>query len=570
LIHRPNALIAASAVLVLAAAARIISTYQVFSQTSDEPAHLATGMEWLQKGTYALEPLHPPLARIAAALGPYLSGIRLPDQPDVWGSGNALFFARGNYLRTLFLARLGVLPFFLIAAFLVFYWARTRYGDASAFFAVLLFTTSPVVLAHSGLATTDMAAAAAVIGTLAAWIAWMEKPGYRSSVILGAAAGLATLCKFSVPLFLAAAIVSLLLWRWWFERSKTKALPRLPFIRTRQLAFACAIACFVLWAGYRFSLGSLTATLKPPYAKLDRFVGRSGTAHNLAYAVVESSWIPAPQFFQGLRDVRLKESMGHTGYLLGQIRDSGWWYFFPVALLVKTPIPFLIFIGLGLFYLRQRARDWIAFAPAIAAAAILLVCIPSRINIGIRHILPIYPLLAILAGVGAAGLWNTARFARAAKASVLLLLMWQAVISWRSQPDFLAYFNEFAGSHPEKILIDSDLDWGQDLLRLSAALGQRHIPAISIAYAGSAKLDLGRFGLPPFHVLAPHEQATGWIAISMLRLKVGGLGLPEDSFRWLSHYSPAALIGHSIYLYYVPPAPPGQALPADAYVVSKK
>src|SRR5208337_2736316 len=111
----------AIAVIVLAAiaVARIVSTYHVFTQTTDEPAHIATGMEWLQWGSYAFEPLHPPLARVAVALGPYLSGLRLQDHRNLWIEGNELLFANGRYLHNLSLARAGVLPFFLFATFLV-------------------------------------------------------------------------------------------------------------------------------------------------------------------------------------------------------------------------------------------------------------------------------------------------------------------------------------------------------------------------------------------------------------------------------------------------------------------
>jgi hypothetical protein len=225
-------------------------------------------------------------------------------------------------------------------------------------------------------------------------------------------------------------------------------------------------------------------------------------------------------------------------------------------LAVKSTIPFLILAGMGTFYLGKSAwltdGDWIAVAPAVAALTLLLVCLPSRINIGVRHILPIYPLLAIIGGVGACRFWGSAKPKYAGPALILALLAWQLISSIRTHPDYLAYFNEFAGQHPERILLDSDLDWGQDLLRLSAVLQQRHIDQISIAYAGSSKLDLSRFGLPPFQLLAPHQPATGWIAISLLQLKVGGLGLPDDSFSWLDAYKPVDLVGRSIQLYYVP------------------
>jgi hypothetical protein len=128
--------------------------------------------------------------------------------------------------------------------------------------------------------------------------------------------------------------------------------------------------------------------------------------------------------------------------------------------------------------------------------------------------------------------------------------------SIRAHPDYLAYFNELAGQHPERILIDSDLDWGQDLLRLSSALQQRHVEEVSIAYAGSAELDLRQFDLPSFRILAPYEKTRGWIAISLLRLKTGGFGLPDDSFWWLEAYKPVCLVGRSIRLYYVPDLAP--------------
>ena len=115
--------------LVAIAVVRIVSTYHVFGQTTDEPDHVATGMEWLQYGTYTFEPLHPPLARVAVALGPYLSGLRLKDHRNFWIEGNELLLANGQYLHNLALARVGVLPFFLLATFLVWYWARMRYGD---------------------------------------------------------------------------------------------------------------------------------------------------------------------------------------------------------------------------------------------------------------------------------------------------------------------------------------------------------------------------------------------------------------------------------------------------------
>jgi hypothetical protein len=551
--------------------ARIISTYHVFSQTSDEPAHLATGIEWLEQGTYTLETLHPPLARVAVALGPYLSGLRLAGQGDVWQEGNGMLLTHGRYLHNLKLARLGTLPFFLVATLLVWYWARVRYGNGPALMATLLFTTSPVVLAHAGFATTDMAITAGFTGALIAYINLLERPTYLRSAILGVALGLAILCKFSALVFLPACGLALLIWRFPGRNKKEEPQGTGRFQWRRGLALAALAMCFIVWAGYRFSVGSLTSASQRSHPRLDRFLGSGRTLRKVAYAAAEFPAVPAPAFFRGLDRLRMKEGRGHTGYLLGQIRETGWWYFFPVALAVKTTLPLLVLIGMGIFYLgksARRERNWIAAAPVVAALALLLVCMPSRINIGVRHILPIFPLFAIIAGVGACRFWNSAKLWRSPKlkfagfAVILTLLAWHLTSSIRAHPDYLAYFNELAGQHPERILIDSDLDWGQDLLRLSAILKTMHIQEVSIAYAGSAEMDLGQFGLPRFRVLAPHQPTTGWIAISLLRLKAGGLGFPRDAFTWLAAYKPVGVVGRSIWLFYVPDSPHGEAEPS--------
>jgi 4-amino-4-deoxy-L-arabinose transferase-like glycosyltransferase len=535
---------------------RIQSTYHVFNQTTDEPAHIATGMEWLQWGTYTFEPLHPPLARVAVSIGPYLSGLRLQDHRNLWIEGNELLFANGRYLHNLSLARLGVLPFFLLATILVWYWARTRYGNGPALVATLLFTTSPTILAHAGLATTDMAATATFMAALLAYVNFLKTPTFLRAAILGATAALTALSKFSALVFLLACALTLLLTRWLVGR-RTKALAtatvRTPYACT--LALAALVLFLVVWAGYRFSIGSAADAAARPHTTIDQLFGATGTLHSAAYAVAEYPFIPAPAFFQGLAKLRYKETIGHKSYLLGHIRQTGWWYFFPVTMAVKLTIPFLAFVAIGVFFLMKPVwrgtADWIALTPLVAALTGLLICMPSHINIGVRHILPIYPLLAIIAGVGACSFWKSARPKNAGPAVIFALLAWHLAASVRAHPDYLAYFNEFAGQHPESILIDSDLDWGQDLLRLSAALQQRHVEQLSIAYAGSSKLDLKNFGLPPFRELQPHQAATGWIAISLLQLKGGALGLPKDSYSWLEAYQPVDMVGRSIRLYYV-------------------
>jgi 4-amino-4-deoxy-L-arabinose transferase-like glycosyltransferase len=544
---------------------RIVSTFSVFSQTTDEPAHVAAGMEWLQRGTYTLEPLHPPLARIAVALGPYLSGLRLTGEGHIWVEGNEILLARGQYLHNLALARSGVLPFFLLATFMVWYWSRAKYGNWPSIVSALLFTTSPVVLAHAGLATTDTAITATFSAALLALVSLLERASYLRSMIFGIAVGVALLSKFSFLVFLPAAGLALLTCRCLLRKNDTgKHAGAESFRWSRGLALAALLSFVVVWGGYRFSISSITDQSARPHPTIDRFAGSSGAVHSFAYSLAESRWVPAPGLFRGIAQLRQKNAVGARAYLFGDVRQTGWWYFFLVALAVKTTIPFLVLIGVGIVSLTRTAwlqRDWLAAAPVAAALALLLVCMSSQINIGVRHILPIYPLFAISGGVGARSLWNSVKVRYAGPVVVMVLLSWHLVSSVRAHPDYLAYFNEFAGQHPEKILVDSDLDWGQDLLRLSAVLQKKHIDRVSIAYAGSPDLDLHQFSIPTFRELRPYQPTTGWIAISLLRLKAGGFGLPSDGFFWLEAYQPVCLVGRSILLYDVSRLTFGEASP---------
>jgi hypothetical protein len=545
------------------AAARIISTYGVFSQTFDEPAHIAAGMEWLDKGTFTAEPLHPPLARVAVALGPFLTGARSTgyERFQLYQEGNEILYSGGQYSRTLALARLGILPFFLLATSVVCIWTWMLFGRATALLAVLLFTTLPPVLAHAGLATTDLPLAATLVGALLAFVYWLNRRTLPRSLLLGAAIASALVSKLSALLFLPSCGLALLLCHWLQGRDVTDprrgGRPRIAAL----IGPVILAAFLVVWGVYRFSVRCLVTPGQSRYSTLDRYFGTHGKLHDLAYWVAESVPIPAADFSVGVYElfaIRYSPKYSNTSYLLGKVYTSGKWYYFPVVLAVKSPIPFLLFAGVGLAVLgRERSlqRKWSGLAPGLAALVLLVVCLPSKINLGGRYILAVYPLLAITAGFGAAALWNSSRNRAAARAAVVALLLWQLISSARIHPDYLAYFNEFAGGHPDRILVDSDLDWGQDLLRLADTLRMRGIDAVSIAYFGTA--DLSQHNLPRLLPLEPHQRERGWIAISETAFKMGNTiplyQPPYDGYSWLEDYQPVAMVGRSIRLYYLPP-----------------
>src|SRR5438552_9214278 len=135
---------------------RIVSTYHVFNATIDEASHIAGGIEWWDTGRYTLETKHTPLARVSVAIGPYLAGVRWMGF-KTWRDTYPILTTTGNYWHNLTLGRLGVLPYFIIATLVVFFWTKRLFGTTAAVLSAAVFTQLPTILAHSSVATTDVA-----------------------------------------------------------------------------------------------------------------------------------------------------------------------------------------------------------------------------------------------------------------------------------------------------------------------------------------------------------------------------------------------------------------------------
>ncbi|MCM2317082.1 MAG: glycosyltransferase family 39 protein, partial [Thermoanaerobaculia bacterium] len=199
--------------LTFVALTRVVSTWTVFNQTFDEPTHVAAGMEWLERGTYRLAVPHPPLGRIACAIGPYLAGLRLPREIEgplpVLDAGNKILYSNGSYTRNLSLARAGNLLWLLAGIAMVWAWGRLIFGQLASLAAIAVFTHTPVVLAYAGLATTDMPVIAAFGAALLAITLWFDRPTLRRALVAGLAAAAAVLCKLLSVLFLPAAGIAL-------------------------------------------------------------------------------------------------------------------------------------------------------------------------------------------------------------------------------------------------------------------------------------------------------------------------------------------------------------------------
>jgi hypothetical protein len=516
--------------MVAIAGARIISTYHELSLTTDEPFHFACAIEYLANHSFTQDVENPPIARAVEALPAYaLLRARPAGESDPWAEGVAIIARSGNFDRTVFWLRLGTLPFFLLACLVVGYWSGHAFGKPIAVLAVSLFTLLPTTLTDAGLITTDMALGASVGAAFLASILWAENPTWARALLLGGCCALAALSKFSALGYISSSMTLALVCYSFACRPSWEQWRQVIGQHAWTFVLVLATSALMVWAAYGFSFGAVRLT------------------HDRTFA------LPAPEFFAGLRTVNLHFRSGHSAFLLGKTGRTGWWYYYPIALLMKTPIAFLILLGVGVYVcLKNRAR--LAYLlPVAFSATILLVAMTARINIGIRHIAPIYIGLAIMAALGLAQLLEAIRLS---PFTAVALVLWMTVSVALVHPDYLAYFNGFAGHHPENVLVDSNYDWGQDLIFLSRRLRQLDAKTVSLACSNGVQnphyLQLW-YRLPEITPLDPHAPSPGWSAVcSTVDKALRSLMLSRQPgvVPWYDQMDPTERVG-SIYLYYV-------------------
>ncbi len=483
--------------IILVAAVRVALTYRLTAPGFDETCHVAAAIELVDHHTYTLDPVHPPLSRLAMGIPLYFAGARFPDLPpntpgmdDYNVVGNHILYDDGHYIKKLLVARAVMLPFLALLTFLVFLWTRREFGTMAGLVSAALFTTLPIVLAFSSLAYTDIPAATAQFAALFAICNWLEKPlSWRGTLLFSVVVSAAFLTKFTSILFLFFGGGGMLVCRWLITRKlHGTTSERTPWLK--HLSAAALTMLVLVWLGYGFSVGNIREAMQLSVNNMPSFQHFPGPLRSFARTVViKDPLVPAPALLHGLSSVWVLNKSGTQSYLFGKVKTGGWWYFFPAGLMFKSPLPFLLLCLIAVVPLWQSARKsrWTHLAPAAAVLAILVSTMPVGYKVGVRHVLIVFPLLAMLAAFSVVYLWRLQGKARPWGRTLLFaLLAWQGVSTVRAQQDFIAYFNEFAGNDPSKILLQGcDLDCGQDVYRLASNLRTRQVPPYILRYGAA-------------------------------------------------------------------------------------
>jgi len=545
----------AGLLLGILAAAQITSA-RLEVQTPDEAVHLVSGYSIWREGRFSLNAENPPVSKLLSAAPLLWLKPDLPrEKGDAWQEENSVAisvpFLYRNRLpadRILFWGRVPTMLVTLGFGAALAAWTRYRFGRRAALAALALFCLDPNVVAHGRYVTSDMHGACFYF--LAA-VAWGEYLVRRRFVFLAAAAVLSAVgicAKFNLVI-LPVLFLAMTLWHAHAKRQRVAG-------RTwRDFALYLAILAPVIWALYGFEMrtmasdqpvarflsldsGALRATAvlpRPAIALLDPSTPAGTFVHWIAAHVP----IPAYSFFKGLYRLFNHSYWGHRGYLLGRVSDRGWWYYFPIAFLVKTPTGTLLLLILAASLGRRlRTGEYPLGLLLIPPAFYFALSIDSSINIGWRHILPIYAFLFVWAGIAI----SQVRGARRAIAGLALLLL--GCESALIYPDYLAFFNSLSGGsrNGPRYLLDSNIDWGQDVLKLKRYMARQGLPSIALDYFGSA--DLAYYGVrfePLAGALRRAERRQAAFSVTQWQWH------PE--YAWLRRCEPLARVGYSIYIY---------------------
>ncbi len=552
------------------------------SETFDEPCHMYSGYRILKYGDFGINPEHPPLLKMVAAMPLLKLKNEPPDQKIFFRGACALggraLLSNNDTGKLLFRARSAAAIFSIVLVIVLFLAVREMFGKGPAFLALVLAVFEPTLVANGALVTTDMAITCFLFATVYAFWRYTQRPSIARLLVCALAAGLALASKhsglFVLPLL---AVLAALDWAMPESGENAQQIEGRPMKALRLVTAVVAITVIsvgILWSFYDFRYRARPAPVEiiPPLSVYATPIAH--TPIDKPFALLERWHILPESYLYGLLDV-LYVSHGRPTFLLGNWYITGKWYYFPVAFFIKSTLPFMVLLLLAVVGFAFGANAAAAESTgqkstarrllflAVPPALYFLVSLTSKMNLGVRHILPMFPFLIALTAAGAWRLW---RRSRAWAVVVGLLVAFHIFSSLRSFPDYLPYSNELFGGKEKtyQLLNTSNADWGQGLKETASYLEDHNTGDCWLAYFGTgspAAYGIHCKPLPGFFNLGAAQFLSGGCAAKDPDLQgtlIIGANVPTGSingplalnpFSQFLHLTPSANIGGSMLVF---------------------
>ncbi|HCE44305.1 MAG TPA: hypothetical protein DET40_12220 [Lentisphaeria bacterium] len=492
------------------------------SPTFDETVHVTGGVCYWKTDDYRINPENGNFPQRWAAIPLlYDKNLKVPlftkstsIESNEWLTAYDFLYKKGNNPDRIFmLAKTMMVLLSLLLGLVVYFWSKKIFGIEGAALSLLLYAFSPTILAHSRLVTSDIAAALGFIASL--WAIWymLEKITVTRVLLASLCLSMLFLSKMSAFMIIPMYMIMIAVRLKTCPELEVRIPGRVLKLRSQAgqlVAFLSAglvnalIIAFFIWMSFGFR-----------YSMLNDDIGKRGIMDNNWHDILKDTGMPGkvidftrqhrllPEAYLFGFQFVLKKSEFRYAYLNGECRLTGWWYYFPYACLVKTPLPVLGLLAMILFLAVKRLRplspDAIIEKIYPVIPLIILVCVfgtfamASKMNIGHRHVLVLYPAAFILAGAGWLLLKKAGDIARF---SAIFLVIWFIAESMSIWPHYLAYFNQLAGgpANGYRHMVDSSLDWGQDLKGLGKWLKKKDLlnqkkTNVYVSYFGIACID---------------------------------------------------------------------------------
>ena len=550
--------------------------------TFDELAHIPAGYSYLTEQDYRLNPEHPPLAKDISAIPLLFLNLNFPDNDQVWlqeksapawwvqfDFGKKFLYDSGNNPREIiFWSRFAAIIMLILLGWLLFWWTKKITNNTVALGVLALFAFSPTFLAHGRLANTDVGAVFGALLAIIFWLKFIQNPTWKNVLFSGIALGIAMLFKFSLILLIPFFIIITILYVFLFSKP-------LPLYLTRSLIVGLTGFVLIIWPVYQFHVWNYPAEQQLRDTIADISGHPIPIAKDIAIWMTKQEVLRDPaQYLRGLLMASQRTAWGNTTYYLGKISADSWRSYFPLLYLLKIPLALHLFsLSVLCFFLAwlkktswrsildSARRNFWLIALFLWIAIYWLAAIAGNLNIGIRHLLPIFPFIYILTVFGIYQALKSISKTKLRQAAIIfsfLLLGLYVSSSLSAFPHYLSYYNKLGGGTESgyRIAVDSNYDWGQDFYRLLSFVEKENIDKIYLDYFGGEDEEywLGQkyIQLKPKEIKIPPK---GWLAVSLNQL-MGGIAEPVSGFdqetgyyNWLKEYSPVARAGHSILIY---------------------